>query len=187
MNFYQTDLVGVVIFTLQRFSDERGFLLESFNSEHFKNALLDSGYDNAPVFTQDNHTMSKKGVLRGLHMQKSPYQQGKLVRVTRGSAFDVVVDLNPNSRTYKKHIGIELSANNNKMIWIPDHCAHGFLSLEDHTELQYKMTCLYAPYHQVSIQWDSPELDIAWPITVSPILSLKDKSAMRFSDWEKQQ
>jgi dTDP-4-dehydrorhamnose 3,5-epimerase len=157
----------------RRFEDERGFFFESWNARTY--AEHDIGAD----FVQDNHSGSAKGVLRGLHYQIR-HPQGKLVRVVRGSAFDVAVDLRRHSSTFGKWVGIELSAANGRTLWVPAGFAHGFLSLEDGTELLYKCTDFYAPEHERSIIWSDPDIGIEWPLDdgAPPLLAPKDLSAL---------
>lgn len=171
MNVVETALPGVFIIEPRIFGDDRGFFFESWNSEHFSAAGIDAH------FVQDNHSMSQRGVLRGLHFQ-NPDPQGKLVRVIAGSVFDVVVDIRRSSSHFGKWFGIELSAANKRMIWIPEGFAHGFLALEDGTEFLYKCTRGYRPHHQRSIRWDDPAIGIDWPLgNMTPNESAKDAEA----------
>lgn len=157
------------------FEDERGFFLESWNESAFR----DSGID--AVFTQDNHSRSAAGVLRGLHFQ-NPNAQGKLVRVTNGSAFDVAVDLRRSSPNFARWVGVELSAANKRQFWIPEGFAHGFLSLENDTDLLYKCTANYAPADEHVLAWNDPEIAIDWPIDPNEVrLSERDKAGMPLS------
>lgn len=151
------------------FGDDRGFFLESWNAKTFADAGIDVR------FVQDNHSKSAKGVLRGLHYQmQSP--QGKLVRVTAGSAFDAMVDIRKSSPTFGRWYGVHLSASNKRMCWIPPGFAHGFLSLEDDTEFLYKCTDFYNPAAECSLLWNDPAIGIAWPLDEigQPALSGKD-------------
>lgn len=152
------------------FFDERGFFMESYKYIDFaKNGITDT-------FVQDNHSRSKRGTLRGLHFQKAPHAQGKLVRVTRGAVWDVAVDLRPDSSTYGKWYAVELSEENSLMFWIPVGFAHGFVALEDDTEIQYKCTAEYYAQSDAGIRWDDPDLAIAWPdIGIPYTISEKDK------------
>ena len=169
MKVVSTDLAGVVILEPDVYSDERGFFLESYN----KRVLAKCGINDE--FVQDNHSRSVKNVLRGLHYQiQQP--QGKLVRVTAGEVFDVVVDLRRHSATFGKWSGFTLSAGNKCIAWIPQGFAHGFLALSDYAELLYKTTDYYAPEYERSILWNDPEIGIDWPLREEPILSIKDRT-----------
>ena len=166
MKATNTILEGVLILEPQVIEDKRGFFQESFNLKSMKDLGIKE------KFVQDNHSKSNYGVLRGLHFQKkSP--QGKLVRCTRGLVYDVVVDINPKSDTYKKYIGIELSQDNFKQLWIPAGYAHGFCVLSDTAEFQYKCTEYYDHNDQHGVIWNDPSIGIDWPID-NPILSIKD-------------
>jgi dTDP-4-dehydrorhamnose 3,5-epimerase len=172
-----TALPEVKLIEPKVFGDARGFFYESWNARDFAAAGIDAG------FVQDNHSRSGKGVLRGLHYQlKLP--QGKLVRVTEGSVFDVVVDVRRGSPGFGKWAGIELSAENRRMLWVPPGFAHGFLVLSDSCEFLYKTTDYYAPQFERVILWNDPALAIDWPIAAEPILSAKDASAPRLQDAE---
>ena len=142
------------------FEDERGFFFESFNQQKFNEAI---GQD--VTFVQDNHSKSTKGVLRGLHYQKEPFAQGKLVRVISGEVFDVVVDIRKDSPTYGQWVSEVLSGENKKQLWIPAGFAHGFLVLSDSAEVLYKTTQYYSPKHEISIHWKNNNYDINWPIS----------------------
>jgi len=153
------------------FRDERGFFFESFNQAEFEKET-----NLSPVFVQDNHSRSIKGVLRGLHYQLPPKSQDKLVRVVQGEIFDVVVDIRKSSSTFGKWIGIKLSETNKKQIWIPKGFAHGFLVLSEIAEVIYKTTDYYAPQYESCIRWDDPKLSINWNFKgVNLLLSTKDK------------
>lgn len=156
------------------FGDERGFFFESFNQRQFEDAV------GKPVhFVQDNHSLSVKNVLRGLHYQiQQP--QGKLVRVVQGEVFDVAVDLRKNSETFGQWVGEVLSAKNMRQLWIPDGFAHGFVVLSDSAEFLYKTTTYYAPAFERCILWNDPILKISWPEGIQPILSLKDAQGVHF-------
>ncbi len=150
------------------FSDERGFFLESWNARGFADAGIDQ------TFVQDNHSRSARGVLRGLHFQ-NPNPQGKLVRVTAGRVWDVAVDLRRSSPTFGRWHGVELSAANKRMFWVPPGFAHGFIALEDGTDCLYKCTAFYEPADEHALRWDDPAIGIAWPLEgVTPTLSAKD-------------
>ena len=161
----------VVLIEPRVFEDERGMFFESFNELAFVNA---TGI--AVRFVQDNQSISKKGVLRGLHHQVAPHAQGKLVRVVRVSAFDVSVDIRPGSPTFGNWVAETLTAPNRRQLWIPAGFAHGFLALEDDTEVLYKATELYDKASERSIRWDDPTLAIDWPI-VPTLISAKDREA----------
>lgn len=173
MNVIKTALPDVLIFEPKVFGDERGFFFESFNHKLFEEAV---GY---PVnFVQDNHSKSLKGVLRGLHYQLSPYEQGKLVRCVAGEVFDVAVDIRKSSQTFGKWVGFHLSAENKRQMWVPEGFAHGFLALEDDTEILYKTTNYYSSSSERSLTWKDETLDIDWPhLGFSYNLSEKDKFA----------
>ena len=175
MDFFPTSIPDVVLVKPRVFGDERGFFLESWQEEKFAAAGIDAH------FVQDNHSRSVRNTLRGLHYQIRQ-EQGKLVRVTRGAAFDVAVDLRSSSPTFGKYLGVELSAASRDMLWVPPGFAHGFLALEDGTEFQYKCTAYYAPEHERVIAWNDPDLAIAWPLGAgeSPRLSPRDAAAGSF-------
>ena len=182
MKVETTKLEGLLILHPQVLGDERGWFMESFNQQRFESVLAGLNLP-IPVFVQDNHSLSQKGVLRGLHYQKAPYAQGKLVRVVQGRAWDVAVDIRPNSETYGEWVGIELSAENKTMFWIPEGFAHGFIALEDDTQFLYKTTNYYNKESEASIVWNDPTLAIKWPLEqVGEVLvSEKDKKAIVFS------
>lgn len=172
MKFLDTAIEGPVIVEPQVFGDDRGFFLESYHADKFRLAGLD------PVFVQDNHSRSQKGVLRGMHFQK-PGTQGKLVRVVAGAVFDVAVDLRRSSPSFGQWVGVELSAANKRMFWIPEGFAHGFLTLEDGTDFLYKCTAPYAPEHEHCLAWDDPRVAIDWPLGgMAPQLSAKDMAGL---------
>ena len=170
LDIHDTAIADVKILTPKLFSDARGHLFESWNVRSFAKLGLDLS------FVQDNHSQSAKGVLRGLHYQVRQ-SQGKLVRVVAGAAFDVAVDLRRASPSFGRWVGMELSAANRKQCWIPPGFAHGFLCLEEGTELLYKCTDFYAPEWERAVAWNDPALAIAWPLSGAPLLSLKDSSA----------
>jgi dTDP-4-dehydrorhamnose 3,5-epimerase len=170
----QTPLKGVLVFTPRLFSDERGHFFESFNHRAFEQAV-----GQPVVFVQDNESVSHKNVLRGLHFQAPPMAQGKLVRAVRGSVLDVAVDLRTESPTYGQHFSIVLSGENKSQIWIPPGFGHGFLSLEEDTIFAYKCTNYYAPETEGTIQWNDPDLGIAWGIN-QPVISAKDQDSFLF-------
>ncbi len=175
MNIIETALPGVLIIEPRVFGDARGFFMETWNAAGFAGAGLDLS------FVQDNHSRSQKGVLRGLHFQ-NPGPQGKLVRVTHGAVFDVAVDLRQSSPTFGKWVGVELSAGNKRMFWVPEGFAHGFLTLADDTDFLYKCTAPYAPQSEFTLAWDDPEVGIEWPVTgFDPIISEKDACGLTLS------
>jgi len=178
VNVVETALPGVMLIEPRVFGDDRGFFLESWNAQAFAAAGID-----AP-FVQDNHSRSAKGVLRGLHYQiEAP--QGKLVRVTAGAVFDVVVDMRRSSSQFGRWVGFELSAANKRMLWVPPGFAHGFLTLSDSVDFLYKCTTFYAPEHERAVIWNDAQLAIEWPIEIAlPRLSAKDTTAPRFADAE---
>ncbi len=168
MEFVKTSLKDAYVIKPKVFRDERGFFLEFWNEKVF----AENGI--AAKFVQDNHSLSvKKGILRGLHFQLPPFGQAKLLRVTKGKIFDVIVDLRQNSPTFEKWEGFELSAENFEMVFVPQGFAHGFITLEENTEVIYKVDNIYAPDHDSGIIWNDPDLNIDWPIK-DPILSEKD-------------
>jgi dTDP-4-dehydrorhamnose 3,5-epimerase len=167
--FTKAPIEGLVIIEPRAFPDERGFFMESYKQSDFEKAGI------LGPFVQDNHSRSKRGVLRGLHFQRPPYAQGKLVRVSRGRAWDVAVDLRKGSPTFGKYFALELSESNRLMFWIPAGFAHGFLALEDDTELQYKCTAEYNAASDGGLRWNDPDIAIAWPdIGIPPLVSAKD-------------
>ena len=170
----ETSLPGVLIIEPRVFADERGFFMETYHSARFHAAGIDA------TFVQDNHSRSVRGVLRGLHYQE-PNAQGKLVRCTRGSLFDVAVDIRVGSPHFGKWFGVELSEENKKMLWVPPGFAHGFCATSDVADLVYKCTALYDAASDRSIVWSDPDIAIAWPV-VNPKLSPKDASAPRLRD-----
>ncbi|HEX8468721.1 MAG TPA: dTDP-4-dehydrorhamnose 3,5-epimerase [Allosphingosinicella sp.] len=168
----QTDLAEVLVLTPRRFQDERGFFAESYNKRAFAEAV---GSD--IEFVQDNHSLSMKGVLRGLHYQLPPRAQGKLVRAAVGEIFDVAVDIRRRSPTFRRWVGVRLSAENGKQLWIPEGFAHGFLTLSDRAEVLYKASAYYAPESEGSLVWNDPDIGIEWPVESPPLLSPKDSAA----------
>ncbi|GIZ51618.1 dTDP-4-dehydrorhamnose 3,5-epimerase [Noviherbaspirillum aridicola] len=178
MHVSATPLPDVYLIEPDVHEDERGYFYESFNQREFARAVGlpcdDAG------FVQDNHTRSRRGVLRGLHYQvRQP--QGKLVRAVSGEIFDVAVDIRSKSPTYGKWFGTRLSAANRRQLWLPPGFAHGFLVLSDAAEVLYKCTEYYAPAHEAGIRWDDPGIGIAWPLTGPPVLSAKDRNAPQLS------
>ncbi|MGJ7500390.1 dTDP-4-dehydrorhamnose 3,5-epimerase [Variovorax sp. ZT5P49] len=174
-----TAIPDVLVIEPRVFGDARGFFFESFNQKAFDEAV-----GKHVDFVQDNHSRSVKGVLRGLHYQVQQ-PQGKLVRVVRGAVFDVAVDIRKSSSTFGQWVGVELTEDNHKQLWVPAGFAHGFLVLSDTAEFLYKTTDYYAPAHERCIAWNDPGLAIAWPDTgVSPQLSPKDLAGARLEDAE---
>ncbi|EFK7750914.1 dTDP-4-dehydrorhamnose 3,5-epimerase [Escherichia coli] len=180
MNVIKTEIPDVLIFEPKVFGDERGFFMESFNQKVFEEAV-----GRKVEFVQDNHSKSSKGVLRGLHYQLEPYAQGKLVRCVVGEVFDVAVDIRKSSSTFGKWVGVNLSAENKRQLWIPEGFAHGFLVLSEIAEFVYKTTNYYHPESEGCIKWDDSFLMIDWPN--KPIaISEKDKkgsSILRLNDY----
>ena len=176
MKFIQTPLEDLFLIEPTIFIDDRGYFFESFNEEE----MLLHGIKGP--FIQDNQSVSHKGVLRGLHFQKSPDEQGKLVRVVKGSVIDVVVDIRKSSLTFGKHFSIELNARENKMLWIPSGFAHGFISLEDDTIFLYKVTEYYRPMSESGIIYNDNELNIDWQIQ-NPVVSSKDRILPSFKEY----
>jgi len=169
----------VFLFTPKVFGDDRGFFYESFNARIFSEV---TGLK--PDFVQDNHSRSTKGVLRGLHYQMPPHAQGKLVRVVQGEVFDVAVDIRRSSPTFGKWVGAILSDQNHNQLWIPPGFAHGFITLSETAEFLYKTTDFYSPKSERCIAWDDPEVDIEWPLDMTPTLSPKDLLGVSFADAE---
>ncbi len=176
MNVIETKIKGLLILEPKVFGDDRGWFMESFNQKAFEQALHERGLD-IPQFVQDNHSLSQKGVLRGLHYQLDPYAQGKLVRVVQGKAWDVAVDIRKSSPTFGQWVGVELTGENHKQFWIPAGFAHGFVALEDNTQFLYKTTNYYNKESEGAIVWDDPSIAIDWPLTVDQI-SLSEKDAV---------
>jgi dTDP-4-dehydrorhamnose 3,5-epimerase len=177
MEIEKTSLEGAFLIKPKVFEDERGFFTETYS----KHELAEMGITGD--FVQDNHSMSvTKGVLRGLHFQKPPAAQAKLVRVTKGAVYDVIVDLRKDSSTFGKWAGFELSDKNFYMLYVPRGFAHGFCTLEDYTEFQYKCDNYYAPENEGGLMWNDPTLNIYWPVE-NPILSEKDAKAQKFTDF----
>ncbi len=176
MEIVKTKIPDLYIIKPRVFEDNRGYFFESYN----KNAFLQSGIDQN--FVQDNESKSSKGVLRGLHFQKTPFAQGKLVRVMQGAVLDVAVDLRKASPTYGEWVAVELNHDNKWMYWIPPGFAHGFVTLEDNTVFFYKCTNVYNKESEGSILWNDPDLNIDWKIT-NPILSEKDLVSPLFKDF----
>ena len=178
MRAIPTSLPEVLILEPKVFGDSRGFFFESFNQQAFQTAT-----NVRSDFVQDNHSRSAKGVLRGLHYQiRQP--QGKLVRVVRGSAYDVAVDVRKSSPSFGRWVGVELSEENQLQLWVPPGFAHGFLVTTDSADFLYKASDYYAPEHERCIAWDDPAIGIEWPVQGQPSLSAKDKAGVKLADAE---
>lgn len=167
MNVIETKLTGVLIIEPKVYGDHRGFFLETFQAERYQDIGI------TLPFVQDNHSRSRKGVLRGLHFQRTR-PQGKLVSVSRGVVYDVAVDINPDSPTCGQYVGVELSDDNHRQLWVPPGYAHGFCVISDVADFQYKCTDLYFPDDEGGLAWDDPDVAIPWPLT-DPQLSPKDQ------------
>jgi dTDP-4-dehydrorhamnose 3,5-epimerase len=178
MKVIPTEIPDVLIIEPQVYGDDRGFFLESFNQKDFREK---TGVNT--TFVQDNHSMSLKNVLRGLHYQ-IPNPQGKLVRVVNGSVFDVAVDARKGSPTFGQWVGCILSAENKRIFWVPEGFAHGFLVLSDRAEFLYKTTNYYYPQYEKTIAWNDADLGIDWPLQTPPILSPKDQAGQPFKSVE---
>lgn len=168
MDVRQTELPGVVVFAPRVFADARGFFAETWHEARYRAAGLDAR------FVQDNHSRSRRGVVRGLHFQE-PQAQGKLVQALRGRVFDVAVDVRRGSPHFGRWVGVELSDDNHWQLWIPEGFAHGFMALSDEADVLYKCTAAYAPEHEHTIHWRDPDVAIAWPDPgIEPIVSPRD-------------
>ena len=176
MEIRKTDIEGLLIITLNSFSDNRGSLLETYNKKSF------AAHGLTMDFVQDNQSISRKGVVRGLHLQAPPFAQGKLVRVVQGAAIDVAVDLRKDSPTFTKYVKVKLCAETPTLFWIPEGFAHGFAALEDNTIFQYKVTNYYDKNSEMAIRWNDPILNIDWGID-NPIISEKDEENSLFEDF----
>ena len=176
MKVTPTAIADVLLIEPKVFGDERGFFFESYNQQAFEAAV-----GQTVTFVQDNHSRSARGVLRGLHYQLAPRAQGKLVRVAKGSVFDVAVDLRRHSATYGRWVGLELSESNRRQLWIPPGLAHGFLVLSEEADFLYKASEYYAPGLERAVRWDDPTLKIDWPLGgTRPTVSSKDAVAPFF-------
>lgn len=179
MNFIKTKIPDVIVIEPQVFGDERGFFMETWQAKHFAEAGIDT------AFVQDNQSRSRQGILRGLHYQiQQP--QGKLVRVISGEVFDVAVDLRKSSPTFGQCVGVVLSEDNKKQLWVPPGFAHGFYVMSESADFVYKCTDYYAPEYERSLRWDDPALAIDWPLVSGqpPLLSEKDSKAVSLKDAE---
>ncbi|NGX85669.1 dTDP-4-dehydrorhamnose 3,5-epimerase [Rahnella sp. Lac-M11] len=175
MKVTDTDVIGVKLVEPKVFGDERGFFLETFQQDRYRE-MLDIDLD----FVQDNHSRSSRNVLRGLHFQTSK-PQGKLVRVVRGEVFDVVVDIRPESATFGKWVGVHLSESNKNQLWVPPGLAHGFVVISDFADFEYKCTDYYDPKNEGCLIWNDPEVGIQWPVK-TPLLSEKDAKGKLFGE-----
>ena len=179
MNVQKTDISGLLVIEPQTFADERGFFVETYSRERYREAGI------AGEFVQDNLSVSKKGVIRGLHYQAPPFAQGKLVSVPRGRVLDVAVDIRTGSPTFGQFVSVELSAENHKQFWIPAGFAHGFVTLEDDTIFMYKCTNVYSKEHDRGVRWNDPAIGIEWGVT-DPIVSAKDEQHPFLADIAKE-
>ncbi len=178
MTILPTNLEEVRLLNPKRFIDQRGFFSETWNEQRFRREVADVG------FCQDNHSYSaKRGTVRGLHFQKPPFAQGKLVRALRGSIYDVAVDIREGSPTYGQHVAVILSAADGNQLWVPPGFLHGFCTLEDHTEVFYKVTAYYSIEHDAGVLWNDESLAIPWPVDpATAVLSDKDRRLPRLRD-----
>ena len=165
--FHQTAIPGIVLIEPHVAGDSRGFFMETYKRSEFEAAGIHD------VFVQTNHSRSQRGVLRGLHYQHPPHSQGKLIRVLSGEVFDVAVDIRPDSPTAGHWVGMPLSSENRRMVYLPHWCAHGFCVVSEYAEVIYMTTSEYAPAHESGFMWNDPRLAIAWPV-ISPTLSERD-------------
>jgi dTDP-4-dehydrorhamnose 3,5-epimerase len=178
MEFEKFDIEGIILLKTNQYKDERGLFFESFNQKKFNEAV---GKD--IQFVQDNVSISKQYVVRGLHLQKPPFAQGKLVRVLKGAVLDIAVDIRKSSLTYGQHVKVKLSAENGHQLWIPEGFAHGFSVLEEDTVFSYKCTNYYHPNSEMGLLFNDSQLQIDWEVT-NPIVNQKDKEATLFSNFE---
>ena len=177
MEIIKTPIEGVLIIEPRLFKDERGYFFESFNQKEFENKICKT------TFVQDNESKSSYGVIRGLHFQRPPFAQSKLVRVVKGTVLDVAVDIRKGSPTFGQHVAVELTEENHRQFFIPKGFAHGFSVLSEEVIFQYKCDNFYSPQCEGAIAWDDPDLGIDWKITVDNIiLSEKDKQHNRLKD-----
>ncbi|PKO20219.1 MAG: dTDP-4-dehydrorhamnose 3,5-epimerase [Chloroflexi bacterium HGW-Chloroflexi-1] len=176
MQVEATALPGVLVITPRVFSDPRGFFFESYSQKKFQEHGIDT------VFVQDNHSRSARGTLRGLHFQLPPVAQVKLIRVVRGAIWDVAVDIRAGSPTFGQWVGMELSAENFRQLYIPIGFAHGFCVLSDEAEVLYKTSDFYSSTHEKGIAWNDPALHVAWPLA-APLLSARDQRAGALADY----
>lgn len=179
MDIIKTGIPDLSVFCPRIFTDGRGFFMESYNRDRYRDAGVDAD------FVQDNMSLSKRNVVRGLHYQAPPFEQGKLVSVVAGRVLDVAVDIRFGSPTFGKFVMVELSAANHRQFWIPAGFAHGFIALEDDTVFVYKCTNVYSPEHDRGIIWNDPDIAIEWPV-ITPIVSEKDARLPRLKDITKE-
>lgn len=172
----EKEIEGIIIFDTDIYRDERGYFMEFYNENKFNHQILENF-----SFKQDNISCSKKNVLRGLHFQAPPFDQGKLIQVLKGKVMDVVVDIRKGSKTFGKHLKVELSSKNHKQLWVPPGFAHGFLTLENDTLFSYKCSGFYSKEHEMDLLWNDETLNIDWGIE-NPVISEKDKKATKFVD-----
>lgn len=186
MTMISTAIPDVVLIEPTVHEDDRGWFMESFNERAFHARLTELGLPVPRPFVQDNQSCSKRGVLRGLHYQRRPHAQGKLVRVVSGAVFDVAVDLRRGSATFGKWVSAELTSSNRRMLWIPEGFAHGFVALEDDTQFLYKTTDYYAKDCESAIRWDDPDLAIPWPLADQLLVNTRDASAplLRYAEMD---
>jgi dTDP-4-dehydrorhamnose 3,5-epimerase len=170
LKFTKTELKGAYIIELNKIEDKRGFFARSWCKKEFE----EHGLNSNAAQTNVSYNL-RKGTLRGMHFQDEPYAETKLVRCTRGAIYDVIIDLRPDSVTYKKWLGVELSADNGKMLYVPENFAHGFQTLKDDTEVTYQVTQYYTPGYEKGIRWNDPAFRIDWPVTVA-VISEKDEN-----------
>lgn len=174
MIFKETNLKGAYILEIQKIEDDRGFFGRSWCAKEMESHGLNIN------IRQTNVSYNKlRGTLRGMHYQKPPFKECKVVRCTKGAIFDVIIDLRPDSPTYREWFGVELTSENHKMIYIPEDFAHGYITLEDHTEITYMVSEFYAPGYEGAIRWDDPKFNIQWPI-LPQVISAKDKGIPNF-------
>jgi dTDP-4-dehydrorhamnose 3,5-epimerase len=174
--FREVDLPGVLVIEPVVHQDERGFFLETYHRDKYRDGGLDA------AFVQDNHSRSRRGTLRGLHAQRTR-PQGKLVRAVHGRIYDVAVDIRRGSPTFAHWVGEELSADNFRQLWIPPGFAHGFCVLSEVAEVEYKCTEVYVPEDEITIAWDDPRIGVRWPLESAPALSPRDGAAPTLEDW----
>lgn len=178
MNYLPTSIEGVYIIEPKRFGDARGYFMETFKLAEFR-----ANVDPEVEFVQCNESMSTRGVLRGLHFQKGEFSQGKLVRVSQGTVIDVAVDIRKGSPTFGRHVAVELSADNARMLYIPRHFAHGFIVISETAQFQYMVDNIYAPQAEATLRFDDPELGIDWPLPASELnLSEKDLKGLSLAE-----
>ena len=176
MEIIKTPIADLNVIKPKVFTDERGEFFESFNQKEFCEKVANV------KFVQDNHSVSKSGVLRGIHLQKKPFEQGKLVRAIRGEIYDIAVDLRKNSKTFLQYFGINLSCENKLQLWIPEGFGHGFLTLSESAEVAYKATNYYSKDSEITIKYNDPNIDIKWPSNEKLIISQKDKEGIHITD-----